>query len=679
MAMDFSRKPSGFNTVTKSRQFDELKAALLARAERVCRHLYPAGRKEGPEWCVGSVNGEKGHSFKINLKTGIWKEFDGGPGGNDMIALWALAKGIKQGEAYDEAAAWLGWDTGKPKTAPIWLQPAKPVELPAAVEKDEGDLWWINVESKKWEYFDENGELWVTVRRWDNPKGGKRVRPWDPKERDEKWPEGLRPLFNLQGIKTSPDPVILGEGEKCADALNERGYCATTMPGGASAAKVIDWTPLRGRNVIRWADNDTAGAKWIEATRSCLEAVGVRTVRDVRLPVDKPNGWDCADASDKEIDDLIDAARNAAPNEIEKAPNTTPRRRLTILSVADADKQADLEYLVKGLIEPGSLSVWYGPPGSGKTFLVKHVAYAIAQGRSIFGRRVRQAPTLYIGLEGEGGIRNRVRALKLRFGSQGDFHFSVDSVSLLDRSNLNQVDIDAIVDAVNERGIRFVVIDTLNRAVGGAEENDSSTMGAFISACKAIAQRTGAHVAVVHHSSKAGTENGPRGHSSLEGAADAVVAVNGNGASVIRQAVTRKVKDGVDMSLSFTLEPVKLGTDADGDDIVSMVVSEADAPLIAPRKFSETQEALLKDIANILAAPDIKWEAARPHDPEGPTVQCVKRSFVVEKLIELGALPTIENGSVSGAGRNRLSTTLQRARQAGRLGSNGEWIWYLSG
>src|SRR5260370_31465576 len=105
MQLDLSRKPSSFNAVTKACRFDDLKAALLDRGESVCRHLYPAGHKEGPEWCVGSVNGEKGHSFKINLKTGIWKEFDGGPGGNDMIALWALAKGIKQGEAYDEAAA----------------------------------------------------------------------------------------------------------------------------------------------------------------------------------------------------------------------------------------------------------------------------------------------------------------------------------------------------------------------------------------------------------------------------------------------------------------------------------------------------------------------------------------------------------------------------------------------
>ena len=90
--MDFSRKPSGFNTVTTARQFDELKAALLARAEQVCGHLLPDGRKENGEWRVGSIQGERGKSMGVNLKTGLWKDFDAGEGGNDMIALWALAR-----------------------------------------------------------------------------------------------------------------------------------------------------------------------------------------------------------------------------------------------------------------------------------------------------------------------------------------------------------------------------------------------------------------------------------------------------------------------------------------------------------------------------------------------------------------------------------------------------------
>ena len=221
MSIDFSPFRHGFNTVTKARQFDELKVALLKRAEDVCRHLYPAGRREGNEWCVGSVNGEEGHSFQINLKTGVWKEFaEDGPGGNDLIALWAAAKDIKQSEAYDEAAKWLGSDTGKPKTAPARMPTATPAQVEAAVKcelldiaqqhrtnearNDDDRLWWLRARStKRSDYFDDDGELWVTVCRFERP-GEKVIRPWNHKLEDWKWPEGPRPLFNLQQIKTAP-------------------------------------------------------------------------------------------------------------------------------------------------------------------------------------------------------------------------------------------------------------------------------------------------------------------------------------------------------------------------------------------------------------------------------------------------------------------------------------------
>ena len=347
------------------------------------------------------------------------------------------------------------------------------------------------------------------------------------------------------------------------------------------------------------------------------------------------------------------------------------------MSTADADKNNENDYLVKGLIEPGGLSVWYGPPGSGKTFLIQYIAYAIAQGRSIFGRRVRQATTLYIGLEGAGGIRNRVKALKESFGDTNQFYFSIDQVALLDADRLKQADIDAVVEAVSTYGARMVVIDTVNGALGGGEENDSSTMGAFISACKSIAQRTGAHVALVHHSSKAGTENGPRGHSSLEGAVDLAVAVDGTGTNALRILRTRKVKDGADLSFNFTLEAVVLGVDQDGDNITSMLVCEAGAPVAQRKKLSENQESLLRAIENVLASPDVTFETVQPFGPEGPTVRAVRRETVIDRLVERDALPSSERGSVTTAGRSQLHRALRAARDAGRLGSNKEWVWHV--
>ena len=51
---------------------------LTQRAEEVARHLMPQGKKEGNEWCIGSIHGETGKSLKIKLtgeKAGLWCDF----------------------------------------------------------------------------------------------------------------------------------------------------------------------------------------------------------------------------------------------------------------------------------------------------------------------------------------------------------------------------------------------------------------------------------------------------------------------------------------------------------------------------------------------------------------------------------------------------------------------------
>ena len=466
------------------------------------------------------------------------------------------------------------------------------------------------------------------------------------------------------------------------------GFVATTAIGGASGVGKTDWSPLKGRDVIRWRDNDAAGEKWMEDTRVLLQAAGVGSIRDVVIPAGKPRKWDCAGADVDEARALIEGASQSPPIELQfppieleraRQPATSAGRTLTLLSTADARKNIDNDYFVKGMIEPGCLSVWYGQPGSGKSFLIQYVAYAIAQGRSIFGRRVRQARTIYIGLEGGGGIGKRIRALEGNFGDTDNFHYCIEQVALLEADRPNEKGVDAVVNAILASGSRMVVIDTLNRALNGGEENNSSAMGALISACETIIQRTGAHVALVHHCTKAGTDGGPRGHGSLEGAVDLSVAVNGTSKSPLRSFRTRKVKDGEDMERAFALDKVMLGVDSDGDDITTLVVREAgDSPTEGRKKLAGNQERLLQDILSVLASPDLAFETVRPHGPGGVTVQAVRRETLLDLLGESDALQSSAGGSVTAAGRSLLYRTLREAREAGRLGSSKDWVWFLS-
>jgi hypothetical protein len=57
--------------------------------------------------------------------------------------------------------------------------------------------------------------------------------------------------------------VIVVEGEKAVHALQAimpSGFAATTSPGGAGKASHADWTPLAGKSVFLWPDNDPPNA-----------------------------------------------------------------------------------------------------------------------------------------------------------------------------------------------------------------------------------------------------------------------------------------------------------------------------------------------------------------------------------------------------------------------------------
>ena len=54
---------------------DGLRRFSMEQWEVLCRYLQPTGRKEGCHWLVGSINGEPGSSFDVNLRTGIFGDW----------------------------------------------------------------------------------------------------------------------------------------------------------------------------------------------------------------------------------------------------------------------------------------------------------------------------------------------------------------------------------------------------------------------------------------------------------------------------------------------------------------------------------------------------------------------------------------------------------------------------
>lgn len=130
---------------------------------------------------------------------------------------------------------------------------------------------------------------------------GKRIRPlsWSGSRWEWKAPPAPRPLLNLSEIRSRTSTVLIVEGEKACDAaakLFPQAVC-TTWPSGCKAIDKADWSPLAGRRVLLWPDNDQPGIQAMERLAQRLLALPVDRVQIVTPPADTPEGWDLADAT----------------------------------------------------------------------------------------------------------------------------------------------------------------------------------------------------------------------------------------------------------------------------------------------------------------------------------------------------------------------------------------------
>lgn len=256
------------------------------------------------------------------------------------------------------------------------------------------------------------------------------------------------------------------------------------------------------------------------------------------------------------------------------AKDAAAPKRYRLLSSFDLAKLPRHSWRVKSVLPKVGIAALIGPSASGKTFLALDLAAAVAHGQPWFGNRVHAAPVAYVALEGEAGIANRIAAYEIRTGRTLPDHFRV-IVEPFDLLSIS--DVPALAEALKAAGVMngITIIDTLNRAAGGADENSSADMGKLIAAITELQARVGGLVLIVHHTGK-DPNRGARGHSSLYAALDACIEVTRDNDR--RQWKQAKAKDGEDgRSHPFRLDVVEIGKDEDDDAITSCVV-ERDEP-----------------------------------------------------------------------------------------------------
>jgi hypothetical protein len=324
----------GVEHMSNARRIKEL---LLERVVELAQYLFPNGHREGNHWCVGSINGGAGRSFKICIagsKAGLWGDFD--PSGNplgkhtrNLLDLWMQARNADYKTGLHEAAKWLGRPLRQSNNAPQSASKTRSrfPTLDGAIASAER---WLNKRATRrdW-YHDREGNEHFVVVRFD-AEGGKDFRPF---YRDESgWlmsdPPGKLPLFYVPELIARPrERVFVVEGEKCTCELATLGLLITTSAHGAKSVHKTDWQPLAGRNVVILPDNDSAGWAYAQTVAGILNRLSPpAAVTIVELP-GLPTKGDCVDwldARDAQTPEEIIAEIDSLIGESEKKEKAAP-------------------------------------------------------------------------------------------------------------------------------------------------------------------------------------------------------------------------------------------------------------------------------------------------------------------------------------------------------------------
>lgn len=209
------------------------------------------------------------------------------------------------------------------------------------------------------------------------------------------------------------------------------------------------------------------------------------------------------------------------------------------------------QWLIEQVLGASDLGMLYGPPGSGKTFIVVDLLMSACTGRQ-FAMRFdvqRSLNVAYCAGEGVAGLPARFSAAAQFYGVESLPNFTFfDVAPQLYYSNSEHIEtIEQFIGEWQERQasgqaqpLDMLVIDTLHSAAVGAEENSAKDMGEVLRLAKLATRKLGCAVLLVHHSNKAGT--GERGSSAMRGAMDFMIEVKPLAGKYVMQC--EKLKDG---------------------------------------------------------------------------------------------------------------------------------------
>lgn len=244
--------------------------------------------------------------------------------------------------------------------------------------------------------------------------------------------------------------------------------------------------------------------------------------------------------------------------------------RFRIVDRGGMDEIKPPAWLIKDAIPENSYSMLIGARGTFKTFIALDMALSVATGAAkyfdddepwlgLWPDVAAPGPVLYVAGEGRSGIRSRVRAWE-------HHHLDGDRATNLCLSDPvpgpNETDVTEFIETALEMsptGYRFIVLDTVGRAMQGLNENSQQDASMFTRMVEAFQRELGAAVLAIHHSGHGEVTRG-RGSTVFPADVDAEFLLQRDGKDTVVQLLNTKQKEAPEWEQAklVQLRPIKL-------------------------------------------------------------------------------------------------------------------------
>jgi RecA-family ATPase len=293
------------------------------------------------------------------------------------------------------------------------------------------------------------------------------------------------------------------------------------------------------------------------------------------------------------------------------------------------------KWLVKKLLPEEGVALMSGQWATGKTFMALHLAYCIAKAQPFAGQKIkRQGGTLLLAAEAAGDIPVRLQGITTHWlpktRERLPFAWTGEVPKLSDRNACNQLvamagQVNATMQKDFALSLTLILVDTMSAAAGFNDENAAAEVQPVMNTLSRLAAVTNTLVMVVDHFGKA-PNAGTRGSTAKESSADAVLTLTVPDTGHARVMSLRKLRAGpTGQHFAYSLLPVSLGVDEDGEEITTCVVqfnlNQQVNPILDPWKGCKDLKQSF-DVAIRTVPSDIKL------DPNGPSIKATPLEIV---------------------------------------------------